>query len=402
VNKNILRICIVFVMFFAINNINLFAKEADIEEKVVDFNIQMEINEDSSVDVEESFTIVATEHMKEYVVKRSFPVEYDGRKIEITNIEASENGENIDLKINRKDRNIVINLTNKELSVKKYTYNIKYKVSNLIKFKKDSCNINWNLFSDSFGIPINNYTIKIKFPSGTKIDKDYFEISTLSNESKIEKVNLPVKIDKEYIEYSDDSLVYPGTDIILEVSFENNKISRPSFIKIISNFFSRNLISIVVFILSIIAFIFQLYILKNSVKLEKNDITLRILIMLASNIFIFIISILIGMNADYDITMNYMKNVFIKFMSLLIFEGFITVITYLSVRYELFEKSKLNQIASILVVVPLICIGMIFLSNFLVDIYYNIFGYLVLIFVLISDMYYAYCLKEKNCNIEIL
>lgn len=85
-----------------------------------------------------SFNIIATENLKEYIVKRSVPVEYDGRKIEIKNIEVLENGEKVDYKINRKDRNVVIKLNNKnqELSVGKHTYNIKYRIDNLIENKK--------------------------------------------------------------------------------------------------------------------------------------------------------------------------------------------------------------------------------------------------------------------------
>lgn len=395
--KSIFRICILFILFFLINSVSIFAKETSIEERVADFNMQMDINEDSSVNIKESFTIVATERMKEYIIKRSFPVEYDGRRIEIKNIKVKENGENVDFKVNRKDRNIIVNLNekNKELSAKKYTYNIEYTVNNLIEFKKDTCRINWHLFGDSWGIPTNNYNIKIKFPNGTKINRDNFKISTLSNEFKTEKSNIPVTIDSNYIEYSDDTLIYQGTDVILEISFENEKISKVTFLDRLSNTINRNLISIIIFILSVLVFIFQMCTLKNFEN--KDDTTiLRILLMLASNIFVFIIAILVGMNIDYNNTINYMKNVFIKFISLLVIEGGIIELTYLSIRYELFEKNKLNQIASILVVVPLIIIGIMFFSNFLADIYYNIFGYIVLIFVLIFNVYYSYNLKRKN------
>lgn len=393
--KKVFRICILFILFFASNSLNIFAKEVPIEDKIVDFNMQMNINEDSSVDIEESFTITSTELMKESTIKRSFPVEYDGRRIEIKKIKVTENGENIDFKINRKDRNIVINLSdkNQELTAKKHTYNIKYTVYNLVEFNKNSNKIKWHLFGDSWEIPTNNYNIKISFPKGTKIAEENFKISTLENELEIEKNNISVKIDNENIEYSDNKLIYQGTDIILEAFFENDKIAKVTFFDKLTDALNRNLISIIILLLSIITFVFQVYMLRNS---EQNSIILRVLIMLAATIFSFIIAILLGMNRNYDITMNYMKNVFIKFISLLIFEGIIIIVTYLSVKYELFEKNKLNQIASILVVVPLIIIGIIFFSNFFADIYYNIFGYLVLTFVLILNIGYIYNLKRNN------
>ena len=58
----------------------------------------MNINTDSSIDITESFSINATENLKEYVVKRSFPVEYNGRKIEIKNIKVLEDSRDIIVK----------------------------------------------------------------------------------------------------------------------------------------------------------------------------------------------------------------------------------------------------------------------------------------------------------------
>lgn len=111
--KSIFRISIFMILFLLIVNIKAFAKEILIKEKIVDFDLEMTINTDSSVDITESFTFVSTDNMKDYVVKKSLPVEYDGRKVEIKNIKASENGKNIDVNMNRKDRNIVINLSKK-------------------------------------------------------------------------------------------------------------------------------------------------------------------------------------------------------------------------------------------------------------------------------------------------
>lgn len=118
--------------------------------------------------------------------------------------------------------------------------------------------------------------------------------------------------------------------------------------------------------------------------------------MIAGIIFTFIIAIMIGMNINYNMTMNYMKNVFIKFLSLVLFELVVSSITYFSIRYELFEKNKVNQIISIFVIVPVVSIGLIYATNFFEDIYYNMFGYLVLFFVLISNITKIYILKRRK------
>lgn len=394
--KNIFKISILLILFFIVNSSYVLAKERIIKEKIVDFNVEMNINTDSSIDITESFSINATENLKEYVVKRSFPVEYNGRKIEIKNIKVLEDSRDIIVKPVIKDRNIVTNLSDRELSVGIHTYNIKYKVKNLIEFEKDTCKINWHLCSDSFGVPINNYNIKINFPNGTQILKENIKVSDLTNDLKIEKNNISTKLDNRYVEISDNSLIYPGTDIILECEFKNDQITKVTFgDKIIKNL-NRNIVSIIVLVLVRILFIFELYILKNKeIQIESS---IKKLIALAVTIFIFIISIVIGMNINYDITANYMKNVFIKFIYLILFEGFIILMTYFIYRYEMCEKKILSKIVGICIIVSIVSIGLVFITNFLEDIYYNIFGYLVLLFVLISNLIYFIKLKAENNN----
>lgn len=394
--KNIFKISILFILFFIVNSSYVLAKERIIKEKIVDLNVEMNINTDSSIDITESFSINATENLKEYVVKRSFPVEYNGRKIEIKNIKALEDSRYIIVKPVIKDRNIVINLSDRELSVGIHTYNIKYKVKNLIEFEKDTCKINWHLFSDSFGVPVNNYNIKINFPNGTQILKENIKVSDLTNDFKIEKNNISTKLDNRYVEILDNSLIYPGTDIILECEFKNDQIIKVAFgDKVIKNL-NRNIVSIIILVLVSILFVFELYILKNKeIQIESS---IKKLIALAATIFIFIISIVIGMNIDYDITANYMKNVFIKFIYLILFEGFIILMTYFIYRYEMREKNILSKVVGVCIMFSIVSIGLIFITNFLEDIYYNIFGYLVLLFVLISNLIYFIKLKAENNN----
>lgn len=391
-NKKILKISIIFLLFFIANSPNLLAKEVFVKDKVVDLKIEMNINTDSTIDINESFSINASENLKEYIVKRSFPLEYNGRKIEIKNIKVSENNKDIITKEIRKDRNVIVNLSNTELSTGIYTYNIKYKIRDLIEFEKDNCKIDWHLFSDSFGIPVNNYNLKINFPDGTQIVKEDIKINDITNELELEKNNLSIKLDSKRVEIIDNSLVYPGTDIILKCEFKNNQIARSNFLDNVGKILNRNTISIIILVLSSALFIFQ-----NNNKIQMG-VNMKKLVTLAAIIFIFILAILLGMTIDYNITANYVKNIFIKFSYLLLFEGFILLMTYFIIKYEIFEKNILSKIIGICIIVSIVSVGLIFVTNFLEDIYYNMFGYLVLLFVLISNVIYFYKIKSENYN----
>ena len=72
--------------------------------------------------------------------------------------------------------------------------------------------------------------------------------------------------------------------------------------------------------------------------------------------------------------------------------------TYFIYRYEMCEKKILSKIVGICIIVSIVSIGLVFITNFLEDIYYNIFGYLVLLFVLISNLIYFIKLKAENNN----
>lgn len=382
--NNILKVSILFVLFLVINSSGVLAKETLIKEKIVDLNIEMNINTDSSIDITESFSINATENLKEYKVKRSFPVEYNGRKIEIKNIKVSEDDREIIVKPIIKDRNIITNLSDRELSVGIHTYNIKYKVKNLIKFEKDTCKVNWHLFSDSFGLPINNYKVKINFPNGTQILKENIKVSDFTNELKIEKNDILTQIDNQHVEILDNSLIYPGTDIILEYEFENDQITKTTFGDNMIRILNRNIISIAILILTVILSVFELRAFKNKdIQREKN---IKKLITLATTIFAIIIAIFIGIGINYDTTTNYMRNVFIKFIQLVLFEGSIIFMTYFIYKYEMCEKNILSKIIGSFVIISIVSVGLIFITNFFEDIYYNVFGYLVLIFVLILNL----------------
>lgn len=113
------------------------------------------------------------------------------------------------------------------------------------------------------GIPSNNYSIKINFPNGTNINKNDFKMSTKTNGVEIERNNISVKSNENSIEMLDNTLIYPGTDVIIEYSFSSGKISKINVIDKFEKFFKYNLISAVVLILSIIVFGFEICNLKN-------------------------------------------------------------------------------------------------------------------------------------------
>lgn len=96
-------------------------------------------------------------------------------------------------------------------------------------------------------------------------------ISTITNSLEIEKSNVQFKLDDKYAELSDNSLIYPGTDVIVECSFNNDEITKLTFMDIVGKFFSRNLISIIVLILSVILCIYEVYSVKNIEKRKMQS-----------------------------------------------------------------------------------------------------------------------------------
>jgi len=405
-NKNVVKILVLIFLFLSIGCKNVFASEVINEERIINFESEININEDSSADVIEVFTINVTENLKnEYVFKRVIPIEYGGRTLKVVVDEVLDNEKKVEYTSVPRNRDFIIKV-NKNLETGYHTFLIKYRVYNLIDFSKDYDEVRWHLFGDTFLFPINKYNVKVSFPNKTKIVEDKVTVYTYVNDLEYENVNVSKKIEKENVEFSSNSLIYPGEDIILNMCVNKGTIEKVPFNEKIWDFFTENVISIIIVLLSGILLVWKIFNIKkiksNSEIIEQKDKniysknTIKILILFTWILLEFIVAILIGMNVNYYNTIKYVNNVFTKFFFIAIVEGFISITLYFVARYEIYKRGILSKVLGIFVALPVLFMGIIFLMNFSEDIFYNWFGYLVLMLTYIQCFYFIYNIKKHG------
>jgi len=405
-NKSVVKVLVLIFLFLSICCDNVFASEVINEERIINFESEININEDSSADVIEVFTINVTENLKnEYVFKRVIPIEYGGRALKVVVNEVLDNEEKVQYTSVPKDRDFIIKV-NKNLEVGYHTFLIKYRVYNLVNFNKDYDEIRWHLFGDTFLFPINKYNVKVSFPNKTKILQDKVTAYSCVNGLEYENINVSKKVDKENVEFSSNSLIYPGEDIILNMCVNKETIEKGPFSEKVGNFFSENIISIIIVLLGAILLAWEVFNIKNIKSnteiVEQEDRngysknTIKILILFTWILFEFIVSILIGMKVNYYNTIKYVNNVFTKFLFITIVEGFIGIILYFIARYEIYKRGILHKVLGAFIALSVLFIGVIFLMNFSEDIFYNWFGYLVLLLTYIQCFYFIYNVKKHG------
>ncbi|MGN1330878.1 MAG: DUF2207 domain-containing protein [Clostridia bacterium] len=390
---------VLIILFLNLFCFNSFAAGEVPDERITDFNLEVKINEDNTADIIETFSINMTERLQGYPINRSFPVEYGGKKIDLEIIEVFDGDNSISNSTFRKDRDIVLKLvqSNEKLDIGLHKFTIKYKVSDIVQFEKNNDRINLNLFGDLRILPIDKYTVSIIFPSGVNLLNEDIKVYSLINEFQSENNSERKRItENNIIEISDEKIIYPGEEIIVDISFDKENISEKSLGSKVQKFVTDNLVSFFILIVGIILFIWELYeIQKKKIDNSKEDKgTIKILIALMVLIFALMIALMTGMSLNYKIISNYVLNVLIKFGEIVIFDGLIIFTLYFILRYEVYRRGILNKILGIFVMIPLLGIGVIYFMNFLPDMFYNLFAYLVLFLILIFNVFFIIKIKD--------
>ncbi|MBP3463297.1 MAG: DUF2207 domain-containing protein [Clostridia bacterium] len=390
---------VLIILFLNLFCFNSFAAGDVLDERITDFNLEVKINEDNTADIIETFSINMTERLQGYPINRSFPVEYGGKKIDLEIIEVFDGDNLISNSTFRKDRDIVLKLvqSNEKLDIGLHKFTIKYKVSDIVQFEKNNDRINLNLFGDLRILPIDKYTVSIIFPSGVNLLNEDIKVYSLINEFQSENNSERKRItENNIIEISDEKIIYPGEEIIVDISFDKENISEKSLGSKVQKFVTDNLVSFFILIVGIILFIWELYeIQKKKIDNSKEDKgTIKILIALMVLIFALMIALMTGMSLNYKIISNYVLNVLIKFGEIVIFDGLIIFTLYFILRYEVYRRGILNKILGIFVMIPLFGIGVIYFMNFLPDMFYNLFAYLVLFLILIFNVFFIIKIKD--------
>lgn len=209
----------------------LFFPQISRAEKIDDFQVDIRINKDASIDVSERI-LYDFENAQRHGIFRDIPVEYQARggnfNLRLSDIlVADERGEPYNFSVSNVGDNRQIKIGDADLLVSgKKTYIISYRIKRAINYFDAFDELYWNGIGTQWTIPINNPSVKLFFPE--KISKENLSISCYVGAlGSTEKCDFLVDENKNAITFSARNLS-PGEGVTFAVGFPKGTVSQPT------------------------------------------------------------------------------------------------------------------------------------------------------------------------------
>ncbi len=155
--------------------INFYLQKDDEREKIESYLVDIEINNDASVDIEETI-YYDFGNKRRHGIYKTIPVKYkdaggNKRSIRIKNIEVWRDNQEEQLKTTMEGKELKIRIGKPEQIITgKHTFVIKYTVKRAINYFDDHAEFYWNVIGDKWTVPIYNVSALVKAPKILQVD----------------------------------------------------------------------------------------------------------------------------------------------------------------------------------------------------------------------------------------
>ena len=143
------------------------------QEAILDYQVEISILNDADIEVTETITVRAAGNQIRRGIFRVIPTirpDESGRNepapIEILDIRRDGQKEDYHVEKGRQNLTIYLGKESVILSPGEYTYVLRYKASNQIGYFEEYDELYWNVIGADWAFPIQEYGVKIKWPSG--------------------------------------------------------------------------------------------------------------------------------------------------------------------------------------------------------------------------------------------
>lgn len=202
-------------------------------ENIDSFNSEIEINEDSSIEVKETI-VYNFGSLERHGIYREIPYKYNARggnfKLRFSDISVKdEKGNNYNFATSKSGNNIRIKIGDADKYVTGIkTYVISYRIERALNYFQDHDELYWNATGNEWEVPISSTQVKIKLPEG--IGKDDLQLKCYTGQlGSAEEYCTGEIIDDQTVLYkSDYSLAYyEGLTVVL--GWSKGVTTEPSF-----------------------------------------------------------------------------------------------------------------------------------------------------------------------------
>lgn len=240
--KKIFLILIVSIVLFPVMS------DAAVEkERILNYNSEIYINEDSSMIVEETIEVYAGGIDIKKGIYRDFPTKYKDKqgnnynvKFEVLEVLKDGKKETYRLENQKNGARVYIGDSNKTLRPGYYTYTIKYKTDRQIGYFEDHDELYWNVTGNGWSFTIDEVTAVVHLPEDVDMTNVDFEAYTGIQGSKKKNYTAYKEEYDNTVVFSTTGKLYSEEGLTIVVGFEKGIVHEPTFKEKVQYFFDDN------------------------------------------------------------------------------------------------------------------------------------------------------------------
>lgn len=241
--------------------LNITSVEAYSNERITDYDVEIYLDEDATMEVTEEITVYAAGDEIKHGIYRDFPTEYENRKIKFDVEEVLLDGEDVDYSLSSVDRGARIKIGNENTYVSEgfHTYTITYETERQIAFEDDYDELYWNVIGSGWLFSIEHCHATVYFPEGTTFIEDELETYTgeYGNRGETATVYTNILEEENAVDFEIYDELDEGEAFTISIKVDKGTFIEPSIMQKILWFLEDNVISIVILGLLVFLIIWQ-------------------------------------------------------------------------------------------------------------------------------------------------
>lgn len=246
-------------------------------EEILDYDIEMRVNEDATMDVKETITVNAMGEEIQHGIYRDFPTQYKNKLVTFEINKVTMDGKSVNFTTENVDRGVRIKIGSSDEYVTQgqHTYVIDYTTERQMFFEDDYNELYWNLIGSGWNFDIEQCSAKIYFPKKTDILEDEIKayVGEYGNSKESDDVYCYVDHTNAVVYFDLYEMVPANNAFTVVVRVEKGTIDEPTFEQRLEWFLEDNVMYVVLFVGMIGLGIWQFFMWKHNGKdPEKNII----------------------------------------------------------------------------------------------------------------------------------
>ena len=250
---------------------------SDDRENIIDYDIEIHVNKDASMDVKEKITVNALGDEIQHGIYRDFPTQYKNKTVSFKINDVTLDDEDVKYTTESVSRGVRIKIgsSNEYVSEGIHTYVIDYTTERQMFFEEDYNELYWNLIGSGWNFDIEECSAKIYFPKGTEILEDDIKayVGAYGNSEEADDVYWYVDEDESCVYFNVFHEIPSQNAFTIVVRAEKGTIAEPTLGQRFRWFIQDNAMFVVILIGMIGLGVWQFFIWKKHGKdPEKNVI----------------------------------------------------------------------------------------------------------------------------------